>query len=209
MTAIERRTLLQGLAVCAACATTALRAQDFDLQALMERMAQRKSGQARFTEERFVQGIEGPLRASGTLFFAAPDRFERHTLQPLKESMELHGRTLLLRRGGRTRQLEVDAVPELGALLEALRGTLGGDAKALEKHFHSTLSGSQGRWVLRLQPRQTQLARQLAQIEIVGQGIDLRSIALQMPGGDRSLMLVEPLPGPPDAPRPASAAAPR
>jgi hypothetical protein len=38
-------------------------AQAFDLKALMQRMAQRKSGEARFTEERIVSGIDSPLRS--------------------------------------------------------------------------------------------------------------------------------------------------
>ena len=101
--------------------------QPLTLPALMQRMAARKAGEARFTEERTVSGIDGPLLSSGTLSFAAPDRFARHTLQPTRESMEVQGRTLVLRRGGRTRQLEIDAVPELGALLEAMRATLTGE----------------------------------------------------------------------------------
>lgn len=188
-----------GLAAAAAGVATPLQAQGFDLQALMQRLAQRKSGQARFTEERIVSGLDSPLTASGTLSFTAPDHFARHTLHPVKESMEIQGRTLLLRRGGRSRQLELDAVPEVASLLEALRGTLTGDLALLQRHFRTELSGSEGRWVLRLQPRDERLARQLLQIELVGQVADVRSITLQMAGGDRSLMLLEPMAAAPGA----------
>ena len=178
---------------CGALWGLSAHAQVLDLKTLMQRMALRKSGEARFTEERIVSGIDSPLTASGTLSFAAPDRFARHTLQPTKESMEVQGRTLLLRRAGRTRQLDLDAVPELGALLEALRATLTGDAPLLQKHFRTQLSGDNAKWVLRLLPVDERLARQVQQIEIVGQAADLRSIELRMTGGDRSLMLLEPL----------------
>lgn len=178
--------------VIGACGWSA-RAQTMDLRTLMQRMAQRKAGEARFTEERIVSGIDSPLTASGTLSFSAPDRFARHTLHPLKESMEVQGRTLVLRRGGRTRQLEMDTVPEIGALLEALRGTLTGDAALLRKHFRTELTGSDAQWVLLLEPLDERLARQVMQIEVVGQATDVRSIALQLTGGDRSLMLLEPV----------------
>jgi hypothetical protein len=70
----------------AACAWPWLaRAQAFDLKALMQRLGQRRSGEARFTEERIVSGFDSPLRSSGTLSFAAPDRFVRQTLQPVQE----------------------------------------------------------------------------------------------------------------------------
>lgn len=173
-----------------------LHAQALDLKTLMQRMAQRKSGEARFTEERTVKGIDGPLTSSGTLSFTAPDRFARHTLHPTRESMEVNGRTLLLKRGTRTRQMEMDVVPEVGALLEAMRATLTGDAAVLQKHFSTQLSGSDAKWVLVLKPRDERLARQVQQIELVGQAADLRSIELQLTGGDRSLMLLEPVQAP-------------
>lgn len=184
----SRRALL-----LAALLPAGARAQALTLQTLMQRMAQRKSGQARFTEERTVSGIDGPLLASGTLSFVAPDRFARHTLQPTRESMELQGRTLLLKRGGRTRQLEMDAVPEVAALLDAMRATLTGDAALLSRYFKPQLSGDDAKWVLRLNPVDERLARQVRQIELVGQAGDLRSILLQLSNGDRSLMLLEPL----------------
>jgi outer membrane lipoprotein-sorting protein len=183
----------QALALLLALGTAPLHAQTFDLKTLMQRMAQRKGGEARFTEERTVKGIDGPLMSSGTLSFTAPDRFARHTLQPTKESMEVQGRTLLLKRGNRTRQMEMDMVPEVGALLDAMRATLTGDAALLQKHFAAELTGNDAKWVLRLKPRDERLARQVQQIELVGQAADLRSIELQLSGGDRSLMLLEPV----------------
>ena len=183
----------QALALLLALGTAPLHAQTFGLKTLMQRMAQRKGGEARFTEERTVKGIDGPLMSSGTLSFTAPDRFARHTLQPTKESMEVQGRTLLLKRGNRTRQMEMDMVPEVGALLDAMRATLTGDAALLQKHFAAELTGNDAKWVLRLKPRDERLARQVQQIELVGQAADLRSIELLLSGGDRSLMLLEPV----------------
>ena len=190
------RRRLAALLLAVGVAPLQVQAQAFDLKALMQRMAQRKTGEARFTEERIVKGIDGPLMSSGTLTFNAPDRFARHTLQPTKESMEVQGRTLLLKRGNRTRQMEMDMVPEVGALLDAMRATLTGDAALLQKHFAAELTGNDAKWVLRLKPRDERLARQVQQIELVGQVADLRSIELQLSGGDRSLMLLEPVQAP-------------
>ena len=74
-----------------------------DLATVTGLLAQRKNGQARFTEERIVSGIDSPLRASGTLSFQSPDRFTRVTLEPRPESMAVDGNQLILKRGGRTR----------------------------------------------------------------------------------------------------------
>ena len=185
-------------------------AATFDLPALMAVLAQRKDGEARFTEERTVSSLDDTLRSSGRLSFQAPDRFARYTEEPTTESMEVQGNQVLLRRGSRTRQMALDAVPELAALADAMRGTLGGDAQALQRHFRVQVSGAAARWVLLLTPLDTRLARSVQRLEIAGLGHEVRSIDLRLVGGDRSLMLVEPLttksaPHPPSVP---SAAAP-
>ncbi len=124
----------------------------FDLAALMAQLAQRQNGEARFTEERTVTSLDNTLHASGRLSFQAPDRFARYTEQPRAESMEVQGNQVLLKRGNRTRQMALDAIPEVAALADAMRGTLNGDALALQRHFTIQVSGNAARWVLLLTP---------------------------------------------------------
>jgi outer membrane lipoprotein-sorting protein len=167
-------------------------AATFELPQLAALLAQRKSAEARFTEERFVSGIDGPLRASGTLSFTAPDRFSRQTLEPQVESMSVDGNSVVLKRGKRSRQMALDAVPELTALVEAMRGTLNGDVATLQKHFTTRVEGQSSLWTLTLTPRDSRLQAQVRELKIVGQGSDLRSVELWLAGGDRSLMSITP-----------------
>lgn len=194
--AVHRRTLLRAagaaLTLAGAWGHAPARAAAFGLPELMALLATRRAGEATFTEERVVSGLDMPLRSRGTLSFQAPDRFARHTLEPRPESMEVQGNVLLLRRGGRTRQLALDAIPELAALVDAMRGTLTGDAATLQRQFEARVSGSAARWSLALAPRDARLAAQIRALEIVGQGADLRSVEMQLAGGDRSLMIIEP-----------------
>lgn len=187
-----RRALLCG-AAAALLLPGAGRAQAFDLAALTALLARHKSGQAKFSEERTVSGLSEPLRASGTLSFVAPDRFTRTVSDPRPESMEVNGNLLLLRRSGRTRQMTVDAMPELAALIEAVRGTLTGNAALLQRFFKPTVEGTAPRWTLTLVPRDERLATQVREIKIGGSQAEMRSVELWMSGGDRSLMLIEPL----------------
>jgi hypothetical protein len=189
---VPRRRLLQGVLGMFTALAAPLAWASFDLGALMAQLAQRKSGEARFTEERYVSSIDTPLRSSGTLSFAAPDRFARRTLLPRPESMEVQGNLLKLERGGRTRQMTLDAIPELAALVDALRGTLNGDATLLQKQFRARVAGSSARWTLTLTPLDARLAAQIRSLEIVGQGPELRSVEMQLNGGDRSLMIIDP-----------------
>ncbi|MCW5664880.1 MAG: outer membrane lipoprotein carrier protein LolA [Piscinibacter sp.] len=187
----ERRRLLAALLLLLPAAAPAAA---FDLDALMALLARRSGGEARFTEERFVAGLDGPpLRSRGTLSFTAPDRFARYTTEPRAESMEVQGDIAVLRRGGRTRQVALDALPELGALADAMRGTLTGDARTLQRHFQPGVSGSADKWTLALRPLDAGLAAQVRVLEIAGSGADVRSVEIRLANGDRSLMLVDPL----------------
>jgi Outer membrane lipoprotein carrier protein LolA-like len=174
-------------------APTAFAADTFDLGALAALLAQRKSGQARFEETRLVSGIDGPLFSSGTLSFTAPDAFARHTLQPRAESMAVQGNVITLKRGGRSRQMTLDAVPELSTLVEAMRGTLTGDAVALQKHFTTAVAGTAQGWKLTLVPRDRALAAQVREVAIEGQRGDMRVVSLWLAGGDSSRMTIEPI----------------
>ncbi len=156
-------------------------------------LAKNKSGEARFTEERFVSSIDGPLRAAGVLSFEAPDRFTRRTTEPTTDTMEVQGNTLMLKRGGRTRQMTVDAIPELSALIEAVRGTLTGNAVLLDKFFKTQVDGTPARWTLTLVPRDARLATQVRELKITGLQSEMRSVELWLAGGDRSVMAIDPL----------------
>jgi Outer membrane lipoprotein carrier protein LolA-like len=187
-----RRALLL-IAGAALVARPSLAADKFDLTALAALLAQRKSGEGSFEESRLVSGIDGPLFSSGTLTFTAPDAFARHTLQPRAESMTVQGNVMTLKRGGRSRQMTLDAVPELSTLVEAMRGTLMGDALSLQKHFTTAVAGTAQGWKLTLVPRDRALAAQVREVAIEGQRGDMRVVSLWLAGGDSSRMTIEPI----------------
>lgn len=168
-------------------------AHALDLATLMARLGQQRSGEAVFTEQRFVSGFDEPLLSSGTLSFAAPDRFVRKTLQPRAETLSIDGNTVSVSRSGRQRSYTLDAVPELIGMIEALRGTLTGNAQTLNRYFKSSLTGSLERWELSLTPLEVRLGRQVRRIHITGQSASVGSIEIELAGGDRSLMLIEPV----------------
>lgn len=185
----DRRALL----LAAALALAAGPAAALDIAELMGLLAQRRSGEARFSEQRFVSGLDQTLHFAGTLSFAAPDRLARHTLTPRPESFVVEGNRLTLARGGRSRQLLLDSQPELAAMVTALRGTLSGDASALQQHFKPTVGGSAAQWSLTLVPLEDRLLAVVRQLRIEGVRSDLHTVEVQLADGDRSVMTIEPI----------------
>ena len=165
----------------------------FDLPELMSLLAGQRRGEANFTEQRFVSGLDAPLASSGTLSFAAPDRFTRRTLEPRAETMTVDGNTLTLTRGGRSRSFALDAAPEMAALVESVRGTLTGNGELLQRYFRTALAGDAHAWTLDLEPLEARLAGQVSSVRIAGQGAELGSIEMRLTDGDRSVMTITPL----------------
>lgn len=164
----------------------------FEVKDLMGLLAQQKNGEARFTEQRYVRGIDGPLASSGTLSFVPPDKLVRRTLSPRPESMSVEGNALVLQRGGRTRTTTVDSMPELAGLIEAMRGALSGNATLLQRYFSTDLKGDAKDWTLDLSPLDPALGRQIRSLRLSGRAGELQGVEMEFVGGDRSVMTIVP-----------------
>lgn len=189
----ERRRTLLAAALAIAALPPARAAAPFGLVELAALLAQNRSGEATFTERREVAMLAQPLVSSGRLWFQAPDTFVRETLKPRPEKLAVVGNTLTITQGARSRSLALDAAPEAGLVVEAIRGTLTGNRAALERHFNATVTGNAERWLLELVPNDDRLRQQVASVQVNGQQALVREIRLLLPDGDRSVMTVEPV----------------
>lgn len=174
------------------------RAAGFDLQALMQQLAQVRSGQAVFVEDRRVQQLDQTLRSSGRLSFVAPDTFVRETLKPSHEKLAVVGNQLTMSRGNRSRVAALDSVPEAVVIVEAIRGTLTGNKETLERYFDTSVQGSAEQWQLELVPREARLRGQVSHLRLSGRQGQVREVRMTLADGDTSVMRIEPVAG--DAP---------
>jgi outer membrane lipoprotein-sorting protein len=185
--------VLRPWALALPLAALATSTQAMELAELMGLLAQTKSGEARFVEQRHVQGLGRPLQSSGTLSFTAPHRFARQTLLPRPEAMVVEGNQVTLTRNGRSRQMALDAVPEMALMVQAVRGTLNGDGAALRQAFKLTLNGQAAQWALQLEPQDARLAAAVSYIQVTGRRGELRGVEVQLADGDRTVMSIEPV----------------
>lgn len=187
---LHRRAVL--LLVVLASATSAW-AQAFSLDILMKTLAQVRSGEATFTEERQVAQLDQALRSAGRLRFSAPDVFVRETLSPRRERLSVAGNELTITQGGRTRTVLLDSIPEAAMMVEAIRGTLTGNRAILDRYFSPTLQGRAEAWQLDLVPRDERLRGQVARVRLLGRQGQVREVRVAMADGDSSVMWIEPV----------------
>ena len=167
---------------------------------LMTALAARGNANATFTERRYVPVLDAPVQSSGTLRFIAPDRLEKHTLQPRAESLVLAGDQLTLLQGPRTRRLALTDLPDGGLAINSLRGTMAGDLAALRRGWNVTLFGERRLWTLSLTPLSAAVAQYIETVLIEGRQDQIDRIEIRQADGVRSVMQIEPVPAARSAP---------
>jgi hypothetical protein len=163
-----------------------------DLDRLMSLMAQRRHGEADFSEKKYLAMLKQPLESSGLLIYDAPDHLEQRTTLPRPGSVVLDHGIATMQVGHRVRVMRLADYPQLAPLIDSIRATLAGDRAALERVFELGFSGTLERWQLRLEPRDAQLAATLKRIDLQGERDAVQQVQVWQSDGDHSVMSITP-----------------
>jgi outer membrane lipoprotein-sorting protein len=190
---IGARAALRALLIVAvlACPPPAAGAE-WGVEQLMRSLAAIKSSQADFVERKQMAILEAPLVSRGRLIYQAPDRLEKHTLSPRRESLVLRGDELILESKDRNqrRVVPLGSQPMVRAFVESIRSTLAGDLATLNRHYAIKLAGGERQWRLTLKPGDRQVQEIVSEIQISGSGDAITRIEFFETSGDRSVMTI-------------------
>ncbi len=175
-------------AACAPCATGA----DWGPEQLMQVLGAVKSSQATFVERKHVAILSTPLESSGRLVYQAPDRLEKHTVSPVRESLVLERNALTYSNPERKQRgtLRLQDQPVVWAFVESIRSTLAGDLATLSRFYEVKLGGGERQWRLTLKPSDPQVQEVISEIRIDGSRDVITRIETLETGGDRSVMTI-------------------
>lgn len=190
--AIFNRIFVAGTLTVALLFSSICQADDWNVEKLMQTLAQAKPSRATFIEKKHISLLDKPVESSGALFFTAPDYLEKRTLKPKPESLIVEGDRLLIERGSKTYYFQVQSHPELAIFINSIRGTLAGDLVSLKRNFTLHLDGTAEKWMLQLSPTSEKIKAQLQHIRIAGRNDQVRSIEVSQADGDHSTMTITP-----------------
>jgi hypothetical protein len=109
----------------------------------------------------------------------------REVTAPYHETTTIRGGEATLEREGKSkRTFSLSRVPELAGLQRSFGALLAGDQAQLEQHYTITAAGPTAQWRLTLLPKDTELSRQVRQIQLYGRGAELRCIETSPVKGD-------------------------
>ena len=167
-------------------------AADWGVEQLMQALGAVKSSKARFVERKHMAILSAPLEYSGALIYVAPDRLEKHTQTPRRESLLLERDQLTIESPERKhrRTVVLQDYPVIWAFVESIRSTLAGDLATLTRFYEVSLDGSERRWRLRLKPSDPRMQDVVSEIRISGDRNWINTIEIFETGGDRSVMTI-------------------
>lgn len=172
----------------AATVTGTTGTSDWSLDRLMSTLAQNKSGHTRFVETKYLSIAAKPIESSGELAFAAPDHLEKATTSPTPERLVVDGDKLTVVRDQRQYTVSLKHYPELEAFIESIRATLTGNRYMLEKLYKVSVDGQGENWTLTLIPSDTHMLKTVRTITLDGTRDLLRTVVIEQPDGNRSVM---------------------
>ncbi|NIO41000.1 MAG: outer membrane lipoprotein carrier protein LolA [Burkholderiales bacterium] len=164
---------------------------EWNLGSLMFELGQRSSGQASFSETKYLAVLNEPLEQSGTLAFA-PGRLEKFTQHPHEERMTVIDDAVTIQLGadGRKRRLKLHRYPALWGIIEGLRATLTGDLDVLRQFYDVELHGSVDDWELVMMPNRPEMAAVVRLVSVRGSFGRVSVIEVVQENSDRSLMRI-------------------
>lgn len=167
-------------------------AADWGVEQLMQALGEVKSSKARFVERKHMAILSAPLEYSGALIYVAPDRLEKHTQMPRRESLLLERDQLTIESPERKhrRTVVLQDYPVIWAFVESIRSTLAGDLATLTRFYEVKLEGGERRWRLLLKPRDPQMEEVVSEIRLSGSRNWIDAIEIIEINGDRSVMTI-------------------
>lgn len=168
-------------------------AGDDTLDEVMSRLHDVKSASGKFVEKKYLRILSEPLESTGMLVYAAPDRLEKNTLWPDRQSLVIVGDELTIDRDSdQRRSLKLAEHPEIEAFVESVRATLAGNVDALRRYYEVGLAGDADQWTLSLRPTVKAMRDMVKTITLRGRDGLLQSVEIDEVDGDRSVMTVTP-----------------
>lgn len=138
-----------------------------------------------FVELRESRLLKTPLRLSGEYRRPGQQTLIREVRAPYRETTTIRAGEVTVQRGGQDpKTFSLSRAPQLAGLQSGFGALLDGDRVLLEKHYRVTAKGLRQQWTMTLVPRAGDMAKQVRDIELFGQGAELRCIETTMQGDD-------------------------
>jgi len=156
-----------------------------DVDALLGGLAKAPGLYARFREVKHITLLQQPLVSEGSIYFAPPARFARHTEKPIKSTLVVDGNQLAFGDADGHESMNLGANPVAKLFADSFVMLLSGNRAGLEKMFSMQLTpGTANDWRLVLTPRVAPMDKMIKKLELRGRGLAVDELDVHETSGD-------------------------
>lgn len=160
-------------------------ASSADLDTLFGAFGKSPGLAAKFRETRKIALLSAPLKSEGSVHFDRGHGLAKHTRAPSPKSVLLAASSLSVWDGKKTDVVSLASAPGLKIFADSFRMFLAADRPGLEKNFEMKFAGDpNGAWQLVMVPRDANLKKAVASIELAGSKIVLSALTVKEANGD-------------------------
>ncbi|MCL1887216.1 MAG: outer membrane lipoprotein carrier protein LolA [Betaproteobacteria bacterium] len=140
----------------------------------------------RFDQQKYLKGIQAPLRSEGRFCIHAEKGILWRSLKPFQSTMRLKKNEIIMMQGNQvTARLDANQEPMVQMINSVLFSLISGDLSQLGNLFDIDARVNQNKtWSVLLRARQTGLAKVINQITLQG-GIYVKNVEILEKSGDR------------------------
>ena len=158
---------------------------ELSLAELMNRMAKTAGVIADFQEQKQISLLQQPLRSSGRLYFAPPDRLARFTSEPEFSALVIDGEKLYFQES-LGEEFDLSGNPMARIFIDNFIVLFNGDLERLQTLYHTDFSAKDELWSLILRPRRSPLREIVEEIALRGDLRGMREMVIRNLDGDRT-----------------------
>lgn len=143
--------------------------------------------QGEFVQERYLKSLSKPMTTSGSFALLPRKGLLWQMKKPFDTTLRVRSDGIMQWNGSAWTNPNAGKMNGQNRQIQLFLDLLGGNTQGLEKQFALQLSGSAGKWTLRLTPKTALMQQIFKHIDIAGDSV-VRRIELHEKQGDRTVM---------------------
>ncbi|MDO1509343.1 MULTISPECIES: outer membrane lipoprotein carrier protein LolA [unclassified Neisseria] len=146
--------------------------------------------QGAFTQQRYLKSLTKPMTTNGRFVLLPKKGLLWHMQKPFDNRLRVRSDGITQWNGKNWTTANPSKMSGQSQQIKLFLDLLGGNTTGLEKQFNLQLSGTQQKWMLRLDPKTALMKQIFTRIDISGDNV-VRRIELDEKQGDKTVMLFE------------------
>lgn len=150
----------------------------------MTEFSEMSSSRVSFSDSWNASYLKKPIVTRGKLIYIENKRLTKLITFPEKIEQTIIGNKLIIKRGGKTKTIDLRKNEKLATSIYALQYILDGNIEKIQSHFEVSYKESESSWELKIIPISKKSRKEIKSIRITGVGTQISVILISYDNGN-------------------------